>query len=132
MPESILVTAVIPAPKERIYKSWLSSREHGKFTGGEARISPKKGGKFTAWDGYISGTNIELEPFDRIVQAWRTTEFSKDDPDSLIEIIFEEQKGKTKITLKHTNIPAGQGSGYKKGWKDFYFSPMKEYFGKQG
>jgi activator of HSP90 ATPase len=34
----------------------------------------------------------------------------------------------TRVTIIHSEIPAGQGEGYKKGWKDFYFKPMKKYF----
>jgi activator of HSP90 ATPase len=130
MPESITISAVIPASKERIYKAWLNSREHGRFTGGNAVISPVKGGKFSVWDGYITGKNIDLHPHFRILQAWRTTEFPAKSPDSRLEIVFEDEKGKTKITLHHSNIPDGQAADYKKGWIEFYFKPIKEYFKK--
>jgi activator of HSP90 ATPase len=130
MNESVIVSAVIPASREKIYKGWLNGHEHSSFTGSAATASNRKGGNFTAWEGYISGKNLELLPYERIVQAWRTTEFSERDPDSKLEIILEEHKDGTKVTLKHTNIPKGQGKGYKKGWLDFYFKPMKEYFKK--
>jgi activator of HSP90 ATPase len=63
------------------------------------------------------------------VQAWRTTEFPKGSPDSRVEIILETIDGGTKLTLLHSNIPEGQADDYKKGWQEFYFDPMKEYFG---
>ena len=128
MTESITVSAHFNTSAQKIYQAWLNSREHSGFTGSEAVISARKGGKFTAWDGYISGKNLELTPFKRIVQAWRTTDFNENDPDSLVEILFEEKNGKTTVTIRHSNIPEGQGKGYKKGWIDFYFSPMREYF----
>jgi activator of HSP90 ATPase len=130
MTESVIVSSIIPAGREKIYKAWLNSREHTAFTGSEASANARKGGKFTAWDGYISGKNLELHPYEKIVQSWRTTEFSEKDPDSILEVILEDSGAKTKVTLKHTNIPKGQSKGYKKGWIDFYFKPMKEYFGK--
>jgi activator of HSP90 ATPase len=43
---------------------------------------------------------------------------------------LEETNGKTKVTLIHSNIPEGQADGYKQGWEDFYFKPMREYFGE--
>ncbi len=128
MTESFTVTVLVPAPPERIYKAWLNSREHSAFTGSKAVVSAAPRGKFNAWDGYIIGKNLALKPCSRIVQAWRTTEFSDSDPDSRVEITFEEEHGKTRITLHHANIPAGQAKSYKQGWKDFYFKPMKEYF----
>ncbi|MBI3740016.1 MAG: SRPBCC domain-containing protein, partial [Chloroflexi bacterium] len=71
----------------------------------------------------------ELKPYTRFVQAWRTTEFPEDSPDSRVEVLLEAVKGGTKLTLKHTNIPEGQADSYKKGWEEFYFEPMKKYFG---
>jgi len=129
MTESITVSALFNTSAQKIYQAWLNSHEHSGFTGSEAVVSARKGGKFTAWDGYISGKNLELTPFRRIVQTWRTTDFNENDPDSLIEIHFEEKNDKTTVTINHSNIPKGQGKGYKKGWTDFYFLPMKEYFG---
>ncbi len=62
------------------------------------------------------------------MQAWRTTEFPEGSPDSRLEMLLEEAKGGTKITLVHTNIPDGQGKDYEQGWIAFYFKPMKQYF----
>ena len=100
------------------------------MTGSAARVSGKAGGRFTAWDGYISGRTLELEPDQRIVQAWRTTEFPDDAPDSHLEVFLEKVKRGTKISFIHTGLPSGTAASYKQGWKDFYFTPMKAYFGK--
>jgi activator of HSP90 ATPase len=126
--ESMKVSAVIPAPPLAIYNAWLSSKGHSAMTGSAAKASARVGGGFTAWDGYISGKNLELKSPDRILQAWRTTEFSADDPDSRLEVILEQTKTGTRVTLVHTDIPTGQGASYKQGWIDYYFTPMKEYF----
>lgn len=117
------------ATARRLYEAWLDSDAHSAFTGSPANISPKTGGAFTAWDGYITGATIELEPYRRIVQSWRTTEFPADAPDSRLEILLNETKGRTTLTLIHTGIPRGQSAMYRQGWKDYYFSPMEDYFG---
>ena len=126
--DSLKVSCVIPARPDRVYKAWLSSKEHSAFTGGKARVGAKAGGKFTAWDGYISGITVELEPNKRIVQKWRTADFPDSAPDSLLEILVEKSSAGTKLTVKQSMIPRGQGKNYKKGWGDYYFTPMKEYF----
>ena len=90
-------------------------------------VDGRVNGAFTAWDGYIWGTFLELQENKKIVQSWRTSEFPDEADDSHVVVILEEENGKTKLTLIHTKIPAGQDS-YKQGWKDFYFKPMKEYF----
>ena len=130
MKNGFKVSAVIPAKPAEIYKAWLSSKGHSAMTGSAAKVTGKVGGKFSAWDGYIFGKTLELEPDHRIVQAWRTSEFPDDAPDSRLEVLLAEIKTGTKVTLTHTEIPEGQTDGYKQGWEDFYFKPMKEYFGK--
>ena len=124
------LAAVIPAKPTEIYKAWLSTKGHTAMTGSAAKVNGKIGGKFTAWDGYIFGSILALEPDSRIVQAWRTSEFADDDPDSLVELSLKETKDGTKLTLTHSQIPEGQEDSYLQGWEDFYFKPMKAYFGK--
>jgi len=119
----------IKASAQDIYRAWLSSKGHSEMTGGEAVASDQVGEEFSAWDGYIEGRNILVEPHTRIIQSWRTSEFAEDEPDSQIEINLLEQGDETELTLIHTNIPE-DGTGYKQGWEDHYFKPMAAYFSK--
>lgn len=122
------VSDTIPASPAEIYQAWLSSEGHTAMTGGEANCSDQVGGEFDVWDGYISGTNIELEQDRRIVQAWRTSQFSDSEPDSQVEITLKAVDGGTLVTLHHTSVP-DDGDHYRGGWEDHYFNPMKEHFG---
>jgi uncharacterized protein YndB with AHSA1/START domain len=126
--DSIKASALIPAPPEAIYAAWMSSKGHGEMTGSPAKVTARAGSQFSAWDGYISGRTLELKPPSRILQSWRTTDFAEEEPDSLLEVLLVKEKGGTRVTLNHSHIPAGHGPEYKKGWIDFYFKPMKEYF----
>ena len=128
MAESLHLETELPASPERIYTAWLSGEEHGAFTGAPATCDPVVGGAFTAWDNYIDGRNLGLEPFQRIVQTWRTTEFPEGSEDSRIEVRLEAVPVGTHLTLVHTNIPDGQSAQYDTGWQDYYFKPMREYF----
>ena len=130
MESKFIVSDVIPATPEQIYQDWLSTKGHSAMTGSPAEVEARVKGKFTAWDGYIFGETLELKPNQRILQAWRTTEFPEESPDSRVEILLEAVKGGTKITINHSNIPKGQAEDYKQGWQDFYFKPMKEYYSK--
>ena len=129
MAESFEVSTFFPAiTAERIYRPWLDSEVHSAFTGSPAQIDPGAGDTFTAWDGYIYGRTLEDEPFRRILQAWRTTEFPEHSPDSQLEILIEEVDNGGKVTLIHTDIPDGQGDDYRQGWEEYYFKPMQRYF----
>ena len=120
------ISVTIPASPQAIYDSWLDSDAHTEMTGGAAEASAEVGGKFTAWDGYISGENLELEAGKRIVLSWRTTQFEASDPDSRVDILFEPEGSGTKLTLKHTNLPP-HGNQYNQGWIDHYWVPLRTY-----
>ena len=128
MPDALTVSAVLPASPQRIYNAWLSGEEHAAFTGSRAEVDPSIGGRFSAWDGYITGTTQELEPDRRIVQAWRAADFPEGSPDAQLEVLLEPDEQGARITLVHTNLPEGQGPGYEEGWLDYYFKPMVGYF----
>ena len=130
MKNEFTLVVTINSKAEKFYEAYLSSEGHTALTGSPARVDGTVDGDFTAWDGYIQGMFLELEKNKRIVQAWRTAEFPEEAEDSIVEILLEEDHGKTKLTLKHTNIPKGQMDSYKTGWEDFYFKPMREYFGE--
>ena len=113
---------------ERLYRAWLDSAEHTAMTGNPAQVEPRVGGRYTAWEEYITGATLELQPFRLIVQSWRTTEFLEDAPDSHLEVWLEEKDGGVQLRLVHTEIPDGEGADYQRGWKDYYFKPMQAYF----
>ena len=126
--EHLNLSLSLPVKPEVIYNSWIDSTTHRDFTGGNAAIDPRNGGSFSAWDGYITGILLKLEPYRRIIQSWRTTDFHPLDPSSTLEIILEEDENGTLVTLNHTDIPAGQSPQYEQGWKEYYFEPMLGYF----
>ena len=113
MKDHFTLTVTINAKPETIYKAWLTTEGHSAITGSPAKVDGTVNGDFTAWDGYIWGMFLELEPNHRILQAWRTGEFPSEAEDSIVEILLEEEKGKTKLTLNHSNMPEGQADSYK-------------------
>jgi len=45
-----------------VYEALMDSEKHAQFTGSKASISREVGGPFTAYDGALSGTILELVP----------------------------------------------------------------------
>jgi len=121
------VSGIIPASPEAIYTAWLDSAGHAAMTGAPAQVSAVSGAPFSVWDGYISGTNLELEPGRRILQAWRTTGFPPGAPDSRLEIRLAAHAGGTQVNIHHSALPE-DGMQYYQGWIEYYFTPMKAYF----
>lgn len=107
--------------------AWLDGVSHAAMTGAHAEGQAEEGSTFQAWGGYISGRNLELVENRKIVQAWRTSEFSSTEPDSHLVISLEAVDGGTQLRIEHTNLPA-HGMQYLKGWQDHYFTPMTAHF----
>jgi len=131
VPYAFTLTTTIPASPQEIYEAWLDSVVHSEMTGSEASMSEETGAQVSAWDGYITGRNLELVPGERIVQSWRTTQFTNEHEDSQIIVTLEAVEDGTLLTLEHTNVPDAQKSYEEGGWQKHYFDPMKEYFAKR-
>ncbi|HVW30804.1 MAG TPA: SRPBCC domain-containing protein [Polyangiaceae bacterium] len=129
--ERLRLGTVLPADPATVYECWISAKRHAEMTGASATSDAKKGGAFTAWDGYITGKHLVLEPGKRIVQAWRTTEFPSAAPDSTVEIRLSKVAKGTKLSLLQSDIPDGQSDMYAEGWLEYYFDPMTRYFSEQ-
>jgi uncharacterized protein YndB with AHSA1/START domain len=125
------LVCTLPASPEAVYEAWLNSAAHSRMTGGDAKVSKRLGAAFSAWDGYITGKNVELVPGRKIVQTWRTAEFAEGDPDSIVTLTLEPAKSGVRLTLSHTGVPDGQTSYEDHGWRENYFEPMMAYFAGQ-
>ncbi|HJX24263.1 MAG TPA: SRPBCC family protein [Candidatus Bathyarchaeia archaeon] len=121
---------VVPASLEEIYEAFMDPKKHAAFTGSKATGDPRVGGKFTAWDGYIYGENLELLRGKRIAQKWKSTDFSPSDSFSKLELSLKKVKEGTEISMVHSDVPAGLVEDVAQGWKDFYWRPLKAYFKK--
>lgn len=91
MKESLILKEEFLVAPNIIYTAWLDSNLHTKMTGGKANCSVNVGDTFSTWNGYIEGKNLELKPNKKIVQSWRTTEFFKDDEDSLLTLELKKE-----------------------------------------
>lgn len=123
------VSDQIPASPQEIFLAWMSSEGHSAMTGGQAHVDGTVGGAYDAWNGYIHGTTIVLEPPTRIVQSWRSTAFNDDTEDSKIEVLIEANDEGSLVTVRHSNVPDDHLGYENGGWQQSYFDPMREYFG---
>jgi len=123
--------ALIPANVDEVYDAFVNAQKHSAFTGSKATCDPVVGGEFTAWDGYISGKNLELEKGKKIVQEWSTTDWPDGSLPSKLELTFKKTEAGTEISMIHSNVPAEQADELAEGWVEFYWKPLKEYFTAQ-
>ena len=127
---TIRQTQYLPVSPAELYDAYLNARTHSLFTGAETVCERFVGGKFSAWNGYITGKNVKLENSRRIVQEWQTTEWPTGYSPSVLEIIFRPRGKGTEVHMIQKNVPLSQAKYYEKGWFDFYWEPLKKYFKK--
>ncbi len=123
-PKTIRQTVIFKASPHDVYEALMDSRKHGRFTGGKASISREVGGKFTAFDGYAEGVNLELVADKKIVQTWRAEDWPEGHY-SRVYFSLHGVEGGTRLTFTQTGVPEEHYEGISRGWQDFYWAPMK-------
>ena len=126
--KSIKQTATFNASPDEIYNLIIDEKKHAAFTDSKATISTKPKGKFSVFDGYCHGYNIELVKGKKIVQAWHFAEDGwPDDHFSICSFVLDKVGDKTKLTFLQSNIPEDKAKTLKEGWKQFYWDAIKTY-----
>ena len=122
-------TIVLNATPHEIYEILMDSEKHSKLVDSKCDISRQVGGKFSIYDGYIDGTNIELVQDKKIVQDWRGEEdcWPKEHY-SRLTIQLEETEGGTQLKLVQSGVPEECYEDFNQGWYDFYWEPLKKLF----
>lgn len=114
------------ASPQRLYQALIDGQKFAAFSGRHATIDGKAGGTFSLFDGDITGRNIELVPNERIVQAWRASDW----PEGVYSIAkFELQTNGpiTHLVFEQTGFPEGLHDHLADGWETNYWSLLKKY-----
>jgi activator of HSP90 ATPase len=124
--KTIKQTVTFAATPEKGYHLIMDSKKHAAFTGSKVTMSIKVNGKFSVFDGYCHGYNIELIEGKKIVQAWYFAEEGwPDDHFSLCTFLLEPVGNKTKLIFRQTGVPEHTADALKDGWKQYYWEAMK-------
>jgi uncharacterized protein YndB with AHSA1/START domain len=146
--EEVVIRRVFDAPRERVFKAWTDPEHFRRwwgprdFTTPFVNIDPRPGGTIhfcmrspegrELWGG---GVYREIdEPARIVVSDYFADEegnvvpathygFSSEWPlETMITITFEENAGKTTMTLRHSmgGVPAADREGADQGWKESF------------
>jgi activator of HSP90 ATPase len=127
--KTIKQSVTFKATLHEVYEALMDAKKHAAFTGGKATISRKEGGKFSVFDGYAEGVNLELEPDKKIVQTWRAEDWPEGHY-SKATFVFTAAAGGTRLTFTQTDVPEEFSDEIAQGWKDYYWEPMKKLLEK--
>ncbi len=111
---------------QRIYEVLLDAKQFAAFSGMPAEIDSKAGGTFSLFGGLVVGRNVELIPYQRIVQAWRPTHWDAG-VYSIVKFELKTQPSGAVVVLDHTGFPQGEFDSLDQGWHSHYWDPLKKY-----
>ena len=114
----------IDAPPEVLYNALTNAATIQLWSGAPAIMEPEEGTEFSLWEDSIVGKNLEFLPGKKIVQQWF---FDQEEP-SIVTIILHEDKDKTSVELRHTNIPDEDYENIVEGWNDSYFGSLMDFY----
>lgn len=129
MSKPIKQTITFKVSPHDVYEALMDSKKHAAFTGGKASISRKVGGKYSAYDNYITGKNLELVPDKKIIQSWRAVDWAEGVFSTITFKLTPIPEG-TRLDFTHEDVPEGTEEEFIQGWIDNYWEPMKVYLEK--
>ena len=123
--KAIRQSVTINASPHAVYEALMDSRKHARFTGDSATISREIGGKFTTYNDYAEGINLQLVPDRKIVQSWRGSDWPEGHY-SRVTFSLKEVSGGTRLTFTQAGVPEEFYDDISQGWRDYYWTPLKE------
>jgi uncharacterized protein YndB with AHSA1/START domain len=119
----VIITRVFDAPRSLVFKAWTESEHMAKwfgpknFTATIIENDVRTGGSYhfhmhgPNYDDHWKGTYREVVRPERLVFTWPRG------PESLVALTFEDQDGKTRLTLRHGMFETvAQRDDHQGGW----------------
>jgi activator of HSP90 ATPase len=136
--EEIHQEPIFKASPKRIYEALTDAQQFQKvellsgamktadLVAKPAVIGREAGTPFSIFGDYIVGWQLDLLVNQRIVQAWRVSNW---EPGvySIAKFELKEQGSGTKLVFDHSGFPAGDGEHLAAGWNAHYWAPLERF-----
>lgn len=120
----------IAASSKRVYDALTDSSQFSALTGANASIEPIAGGQFSSFGGMITGRTIEALPAERLVQAWRVSNWEAGVYSIARFQLLATGDHSCTVVFDHSGYPEGAQEHLEQGWHNKYWTPMIEFFAK--
>ncbi len=115
----------IDTTPEILYSALTNAATIQLWSGEPATMEAIEGSEFSLWEDSITGKNLQFEPGKKIMQEWY---FGEQEASSIVTIILHEEKEKTSVELRHTNIPDEIYDNIVSGWNENYFGALIDFY----
>ena len=111
----------------------MDSKDFAKATKQKANIDARKGGNYSYFDGWCSGTFNKIVKNELIDHSWNVESWSHG---SRVVYKFKKEKDGTRVFIEHTGIPRFDIEGklvlvedFKEGWLKHHFKLIADFLG---
>ncbi len=122
--KTIKQRVLFKAGPEEVYQALMDPEKHSRFTGSKASIIPRVGDRFTLYDEWIEGENLEIIKNKRIVQKWRGANWPQGHYSTAI-FEFKKIGSGTELVFTQTGVPQEHYEEISRGWVEHYWDKMK-------
>ena len=125
---TIKQTALIKgATPHDLYATLMDGERHGALSGQPTKVSKRVGGAFKVGHD-LEGKHVVLTKDKRIVQTWRANNWPKGTY-SKATFALARTTGGTRVTFTQTGVPSEFYGEIAKGWRVYYWTPLRKQFG---
>ncbi|WP_030443477.1 SRPBCC domain-containing protein [Actinoplanes subtropicus] len=118
---------LIPAEPARVYQVLADAQALSALCGMSGVPAGEAGEAFTAFDGHVTGRQIELVPGERIVQAWRFPVWASGTYSIVRFTLVLEGEG-TRLSIDQDGVPEDWHEHVYTNWPTFYLDPLATHF----
>ena len=116
----------LPDAPDTVYRNLTDAERFRAMTGGApTEISAELGGAFSCFGGMVQGRQLELQSGKRIVQAWRSKNWSEGHF-SIVRFELAPEGTGTRLVLEHSGYPTNEQDNLNGGWQKFYLQPLAQ------
>lgn len=104
----------------------------GDWSGGEALVEKREGGKFVMFDGWVEGKILKISA-DELAYTWKPSNWNEETRPSEVYYKLEKEGSGTRVLLQHNNFPNKEEmENHKQGWSEHFFGPIEAYLVNKG
>ena len=120
--QTINQTYTINAPVEKVWDALVNPQTINKWGGGPAEMTEQIGTQFKLWGGEIHGTNVQIIPYERLMQDWYGGDWPQP---SKLTFTLTRLGDSTRVDLYQEDVPDDEADSIYDGWQDYYMGPLK-------
>jgi len=118
---------ILSGKPERVMQLLTDPALIRRWSGEDAVLEHKVGGRFEMFDGWVKGQVLKISG-NELAYTWKPGDWAEDIKASEVHYLLKEDEAGTKVIVTHTGLPSEKEmDGHKTGWTDFVFDPLEDY-----